>query len=172
LLQLARGTSLVTEPAFQFAVGRFAMVFAIAVNPLRQLRDEVDRLFTSVMANPAINGASPFVASRAFPAVNIWEDSDQIYLEAEIPGVSDDSLDISVAGDELTIKGERAQSLPEEGAFHRRERSTGSFARLVRLPSEVAADRVQAALNDGVLLLTMPKAEAAKPRKIKVKSNT
>jgi HSP20 family protein len=146
------------------------MVFAITVNPLRQLRDEVDRLFTSVMSNPAVAGASHYAASRAFPAVNIWEDSDRVYLEAEIPGVRGGTLDITVTGDELSIKGERPQGLPEDAAFHRRERSTGPFERLVRLPAEVASDRIEAALNEGVLLLTMPKAEAAKPKKIKVKT--
>jgi HSP20 family protein len=95
-----------------------------------------------------------------------------VFVEAEVPGLKAENLDITVVGDELTIKGDRPEQLPPEGSFHRRERGVGSFTRIVRLPSEVNADRVEAALNDGVLLLTLPKAEGAKPRKVKVKAES
>jgi HSP20 family protein len=110
------------------------------------------------------------MTGRGFPAVNVWEDENNLFVEAEVPGLKAEDLDVTVVGDELTIKGERTEDGPAEGAFHRRERGVGSFTRIVRLTSEVDADRVQASLAEGVLLLTLPKAETAKPRKIKVKS--
>jgi HSP20 family protein len=102
--------------------------------------------------------------------MNVWEDDNHLFVEAEVPGVKPEQLDVTVVGNELTIKGQRPEELTGDAAFHRRERGQGAFTRIIRLSSEVNADQVQAALNDGVLLLTLPKAEAAKPRKIQVKS--
>ncbi len=102
--------------------------------------------------------------------MNVWEDSEHLFVEAEVPGLKADDLDITVVGDELTLKGQRPEESQTDSAFHRRERGVGSFTRVVRLTSEVDADKVHAALNDGVLLLTLPKAEVAKPRKIQVKT--
>jgi HSP20 family protein len=142
----------------------------ISVNPLLQLRDEVDRLFSNVLTHPTVTGAARLVAGRGFPAVNVWEDTENLFVEAEVPGLKAADLDITVVGDELTIKGQRPEESQSEAAYHRRERGVGSFTRVVRLSSEVTPDKVQAALNDGVLLLTLPKAEIAKPRKIQVKA--
>jgi HSP20 family protein len=142
----------------------------VSTHPLQQLRDEVDRLFTNVLTHPTVSGAARLVSGRGFPAVNVWEDTENLFVEAEVPGLKAENLDITVVGDELTIKGERPEESQTESAFHRRERGVGSFTRVVRLTSEVDADKVQASLNDGVLLLTLPKAETAKPRKIQVKT--
>lgn len=142
----------------------------VTVNPLQQLRDEVDRLFTSVFTHPTVSGATRLVTGRGFPAVNVWEDDENLFVEAEVPGLKAEHLDVTVVGDELTIKGQRPEEPETEAAYHRRERGVGSFTRVIRLTSEVDADKVQASLNDGVLLLTLPKAEDAKPRKIKVKT--
>ena len=146
------------------------MVFrrAVTLPPIQRLRDEVDRLVADVFTNPAVAGAARMVSGRGFPAVNVWEDSENLFVEAEVPGLKAENLDITVVGDELTIKGERPEEFETQAAFHRRERGVGSFTRIVHLSSEVKADHVQAALTDGVLLLTLPKAEAAKPRKIQV----
>lgn len=143
---------------------------AVTVHPIQQLRDDVDRLVSNVLSNPTVAGATRLVTGRGFPAMNVWEDRDNVYVEAEVPGLKAEQLDIAVVGEELTIKGERPEESQLESAFHRRERGVGAFTRVVRLGSEVNADRVEAALNDGVLLLTLPKAEAAKPRKIQVKT--
>ncbi|HTQ39298.1 MAG TPA: Hsp20/alpha crystallin family protein [Pirellulales bacterium] len=142
----------------------------VTVYPLQQLRDEVDRLFTNVITHPTVSSAARLVTGRGFPAVNVWEDSDNLFVEAEVPGVKPEQLDVTVVGNELTIKGQRPEEQQGDAAFHRRERGQGAFTRIVRLSSEVNADNVHAELNDGVLLLTLPKAEAAKPRKIKVKT--
>ncbi len=134
--------------------------------PINQLRGEVDRLFGDFFGQSENGGRW----RRAFPAVNVWEDGDNLYAEAELPGVSGESLDITVVGDELTIKGERNAPNEEGVTFHRRERGAGSFSRSLRLPVEVDANRVEAALNNGVLLVTLPKSEAAKPKKVQVKA--
>jgi HSP20 family protein len=107
-----------------------------------------------------------------FPALNVWEGDDELYVEAELPGIRSDDLDISVVGQQLMIKGRRADFEPEKGvSIHRRERGSGEFARVIELPVEVNANGVEAKLADGVLLIMLPKAEAAKPRKIEVKSD-
>jgi len=111
-----------------------------------------------------------FGRGRSFPAINVWEDGDKLFVEAELPGVKSDTLDVTVVGDELTIKGERPSRAEDELTFHRRERGTGSFTRVVRLPVEVDANQVDASLSNGVLLIMLPKSEAAKPRKVQVKA--
>ena len=138
-----------------------------ALHPLDQLRSEVDRLFNGFVATPATAAAAP-LAARPFPAINVWESGDELYAEAEVPGLTSEHVDISVVGNELTIRGERPETEQEGAAFHRRERGIGPFTRVLRLPVDVDADKVQASLKDGVLLITLPKSEAAKPRKIQV----
>jgi HSP20 family protein len=102
------------------------------------------------------------------PAVNLWEDEETILVEAELPGLKSDQLDISVRGEELTLKVQRPETVEQGVRYHRRERPVGSFTRVVQLPAEVDADHVQAELHDGVLRITLPKAAEAKPRKIEV----
>jgi len=139
--------------------------------PFQQARDEVDRLFNEFVGRlPALQGGGRFNLATPFPAVNVWQSDNEVFAEAEIPGVKAEDLDISVVGDELTIKGTRQPAGESKAAFHRRERGTGSFARIIRLPVDVEAEKVQASLRDGVLTLTLPKAEAAKPRRITVTS--
>ena len=136
--------------------------------PLGQLRNEVDRLFNDFMGGLSHLPAPSFVGRRGFPALNIWETAEAVHVEAELPGVSAADLDIAVVGKELTIKGQRGVEAAEGETYHRRERPVGAFTRLVKLSSEVNADAVQATLRDGVLQVTLPKADVAKPRKIAV----
>lgn len=137
-------------------------------NSVSTLRGEVDRLFDNYFG-PMV-GVPPQTA-RMFPALNVWEREGELYVEAELPGIRGDDLDISVVGKQLTIRGRRPDFQLEEGvSFHRRERGVGEFLRVLELPLDVDPDAVQAKLADGVLLITLPKAEAAKPRKIEVKS--
>lgn len=137
-------------------------------NPIGQLRDEVDRLFGDFFGQAPDALRRPALAGRAFPAVNLWERGDDLYAEAEVPGLGADDVDISVVGNELVIKGRR-MDLDEEGvSYHRRERGVGEFSRTLRLPVEVDAEKVEATLRDGVLLIRLPKAAAARPRKIQV----
>lgn len=138
-------------------------------HPLHQLRNEVDRLLTGFLA-PGADGLLP-AAFRNQPAVNVSEQQDALKVEMELPGVKNDQLDISVAGAELSVKVNRPDVDQQGVTYHRRERPVGTFSRIVRLPIEVDADRVDAALRDGVLTITLPKAASAKPRKINVTGN-
>jgi HSP20 family protein len=105
------------------------------------------------------------------PPVNVWEDADHVYAEAELPGVDPEKLDLSVAeGNQLTIQGERPVVEHANAVWHRQERAAGTFSRVVPLPTLVDAERVEASFESGVLRVTLPKAEAAKPRKISVKT--
>jgi len=137
-------------------------------HPFHQLRDEMDRLLTGFLG-PAGDGLLPAVF-RGHPAVNVWEKDDALMVEMEVPGVKTDEVEVSVAKGELSIRINRAAETEEEKhvTYHRRERPIGSFSRVVRLPVEVDADHVAAALHDGVLTITLPKAPSAKPRKINV----
>jgi HSP20 family protein len=134
---------------------------------LGDLRHEIDRLFE--------DWTSPFNGNlfrpAAFPAVNVWEDAENFYAEAELPGVTMEDLEVNVVGDELSIKGTR-KPMPEGAyTYHRQERGTGEFTRFVTLPALVDAAKVEAVLQDGVLTVTLPKAEEAKPKRIQVKVN-
>lgn len=146
------------------------MVFRCAnsLYPVHHLRSEMDRLLSGFLGN--VGNGMRAGNGRNQPAVNIWEDGEAFYAELEIPGVKSDEVDVSVVGDELSVKVCRPEIEQEDITFHRRERAVGSFNRLLRLPLEVDAQRVEAELRHGVLTITLPKAETAKPRKINVSS--
>jgi HSP20 family protein len=139
------------------------------INPWRQLRDEVDRLFSDFSRTAGNWQANWVPRRRAFPALNVWQSEHEVWAEAELPGVTEGDLEISVVGNELSIKGQRTTSLGDEALYHRQERGVGAFSRVVTLPVEVDPDKVEATLKDGVLTIRLPKAESAKPRKITVK---
>ena len=104
-----------------------------------------------------------------FPPLNVWEDGETLKIEAEVPGVKIEDIEVAFDNGELTLKGEKKFEAKENAPLHRRERVYGSFARTLTLPWEVKADQVTAELKDGVLTVTLPKAEAAKPRKVAIK---
>ena len=132
--------------------------------PYTDLRREIDRLFDAVSGG---NGGS--ARAKAFPPVNLWEDGDHLYLEAELPGVALNDLDISAAGNELTLRGRRNPPTGESVGYHRQERGFGEFSRVLTLPADVNPDQIEATLKDGVLALKLPKAETARAHRIKVK---
>ncbi|HVS10954.1 MAG TPA: Hsp20/alpha crystallin family protein [Planctomycetota bacterium] len=137
---------------------------------LSQWRAEMDRAFETL--HRGTDGATPRSrwGTRTFPQLNLLEDDDRVYVEAELPGLRMEDLDVVVTGSELSIKGRRS-ALPEEGlTVHRRERGSGEFHRVVRLPVDVEVDRVQATLVNGVLTVALPKARVARPRRIEVKA--
>jgi HSP20 family protein len=130
-------------------------------SPFIQLRREMEDLFNNVGID--------FASGRTYPPLNIWSDGNNIMVEAEMPGVKSEDLEILAVGNELTIRGRRRPIDGEKVTFHRQERGLGEFSRVVALPVEVDADRIEARLADGVLTLTLPKAESARPRQVKVK---
>jgi HSP20 family protein len=130
-----------------------------------RMQSEMNRLFDQY----GWSGSAPAL-SYSYPAINTWEDENNIYAEAELPGMTQDELQIFVAdGNQLTITGER-KALERKGVWHRQERGFGKFTRVVALPVNVDADKVEARLESGVLFLKLPKAPEAKPRRITVKS--
>ena len=132
-------------------------------NQLQQLQQEMNQLFSRW-------GDDGGRWTGGYPAVNVWDDADQVFVEAELPGLNLKDLEIYVTGgNQLTIKGERKPPVPEKGVWHRQERSFGKFSRSLTLPFNVDADKVNARFENGVLLVTLPKHESARPRKIVVK---
>lgn len=139
--------------------------FGTLFGPLQQFQSEMNRLFDRW----AGDGRGPGVGVH--PALNIWEDADHCYLEAELPGIELKDLEITVVGgNQLTIKGERRPVTVEKGVWHRQERTFGAFSRSLELPFHVDADKVEAKLENGVLTVKLAKHESARPRKIAVKA--
>ena len=140
---------------------------------LEALRRELDRVFdeTNTRNEPFFRTAFlPGRAARRYPLTNLYEDKDALYLEALAPGVDPATLDLSVVGNTLSITGEKRRVAgdvkPE--AFHRSERATGKFVRHLQLPVEVDEHKVRADYKDGLLMVTLPKAERAQPKQIAV----
>ena len=115
----------------------------------------------------------PRARARGFPAVNIWtNDQEGIIVSAELPGISPEALDISVTADTLTISGSRSpEDLPDGVQYHRRERYCDEFSRTVQLPYTVDTNQVEASAENGVLMISLPRAEAEKPKQIEVKAS-
>ena len=106
---------------------------------------------------------------RVYPAIIISATDDKMQVRAEVPGMRLEDFNVSVSGDTLTIQGSRITDQGLEGGwYHRRERERGSFSRAIRLPAEVDGDRARAAYDAGVLVVTLPLKEAAKPKEIPV----
>lgn len=131
-----------------------------------RMRREFDTLFQGMADEYSGRpGGAP-----VYPALNISEDAHNIYIRAETPGVKAAELDISMEGDTLTIKGERAACAADETrSYHRREIDCGRFSRAVTLPTKINVDKVTAQTVNGILTIVLPKAEEAKPRRIEVK---
>ena len=104
-----------------------------------------------------------------YPPINAWEEGEAVKVEAEIPGVKIEEVEVSFDNGELTLKGEKKFEGSESATLHRRERLYGTFTRTLQLPWDVKADQISAELKDGILTVTLPKAEAAKPRKVAIK---
>jgi len=131
---------------------------------ISRLQSEMDKLFEKVFGR----GLSLFKAHN-YPAVNIYHDADNLYITAELPGVSIEDLDISLEENSITIKGEKKSPIKEDVSFHRKERDEGSFNRVITLPVKIDPEKGKAELKNGILTVTLPKAEEAKPKKIEIK---
>jgi HSP20 family protein len=136
--------------------------------PFRNVSDiqgEVNRLFDTFLGRSVM---AP--SQRAWlPAVDMHETKDDLVLNVELPGVSEKDVTVSITGDVLSIKGERRwEDETKDRQYLHNERVYGQFERLVQLPMAVQADKVKASYRDGVLAITLPKAEELKPRQIKI----
>jgi HSP20 family protein len=140
--------------------------FTNDLSPLARLQDEIGDVFGNMFEDAL--GSRGYAAT--YPGLNIWEDGDTAYVEAELPGMTLNDVEVTVTGNQLTLKGERKIADPDGGTLRRRERSQGAFARTLTLPWEVDTEHVEATLHDGVLTIKLPKSESAKPRKVKVQA--
>ncbi len=140
--------------------------------PMREmvtLRDAMDRLFDEAFTRPwgLIDGGHESGA----PALDMYQTDNDVVVKVAVPGMKADDVQISVTGDMLTIKGEtKEKNEVKEKAYHIREQRWGAFERSVALPTAVISDKAKAEFEDGVLTITMPKAEDVKPKMITVKA--
>jgi HSP20 family protein len=134
-------------------------------NQLQQFQSEMNRMFER-WGN---DGGRQQVWTQ-YPLVNVWEDGDNLHIEAELPGLRLEDLEIYVTGNnQLTLKGERKPAAPEKSVGHRQERAFGKFVRTLTLPYPVDPNKVEARFENGILQIDLAKHESAKPRKIVVK---
>lgn len=133
---------------------------------VNRLRNEMDRVF----GRYGDRRPAP-LAARTYPPMNLWEDDDNLFLEAELPGVGAEDLEVYVTGgNQLSLKGQRQRPEQPAGTWHRQERGEGSYSRMLDLPCRVDSDKVSAQFRHGVLALTLPKSAEVKPRRITVKA--
>jgi HSP20 family protein len=128
------------------------------------MRRQVDRLYQGLFNPNARPGAG------VFPLVNLTESKDRFTIRAELPGVGSEELDIQATANTLSLGGERKIPAEDsEAKYHRRERESGRFSRVISLPGEINPDKVEASLVNGILTIVVSKAEASKPRQISVR---
>ena len=133
---------------------------------LSDIRSEMNRLFDTVFGRSVPMGVHEGVWA---PAVDMYETKNDLVVAVELPGVNEKEINLSITGDVLTLRGERAQSEEvKQDSFHRGERWVGKFERTLPLPFPVQADKVNATYRDGVLTIRLPKAEEIRPREIKI----
>jgi HSP20 family protein len=133
--------------------------------------EEWERQFEDVFGRPLLPSLwwrTP--EERAWvPVVDVFEKEDKFVVKAELPGMKEEDIDVSVVGDTLTIKGEKkTETEVKEEDYYRCERSYGSFFRSIPLPATVEADKIEASYGDGVLEVSLPKAAKIKPKKVAV----
>ena len=134
------------------------------LNELERMREQMDNLLNSVS-----DGGMPSLHAGVFPSINLSEDQDKYYVRAELPGISAEHLDIQATGNNLSISGERKIEAEKEAVrYHRREREAGKFSRAITLPGDINPDGVKASLSDGILKISVLKAEKAKPKQITI----
>ena len=133
---------------------------------MRDLSRRMDRLFGDFFGGPRVVTWEP--AELGF-ALDVFETGDALVVKGALPGVRPEEVDISVTGDVLTIKGEtKSEEETKDGNYHRRELRYGSFARSIALPTRVDHDKAEAKFENGILTITLPKAEEVKPKSIKI----
>ncbi len=135
------------------------------VREMMTLREAMDRLFDDAFTRPlSLSGVS------AMPNLDVVETNDEIIVKAALPGLKADDVQITVTGDTLTLRGEFKQETENgDATYHLRERRTGSFERTISLPVDVQTEKAKADFENGVLIVTLPKSEAVKPKTISIK---
>jgi len=138
--------------------------------PLTNLQNDINRMFDQFDQGFERSGLNEDLGGGMFrPAVDVREDDQAYTIHVEVPGISQENLDISMQENALLIRGRKEQkSESEQGQYRRVERSYGTFSRALSLPRNVDGSKVSAHLNDGVLEVRLPKSEASKPRQINI----
>lgn len=132
---------------------------------MERMEREMDRLFETFFPR-----RRRFFEAE-FPPMNVWTNSEGAVVTVEVPGVNPEQLELAVVGDTLTLRGKRvAEDLPEGARYQRRERFQGEFARSLQLPFTIDAEHVEAQYENGILTITLPRAEADKPKRITVQT--
>jgi HSP20 family protein len=136
------------------------------VREMMTLREAMDRLFDDAFTRPiGSDGGS------SMPAIDLYQTADEVVVKAALPGLKADDVQISVTNDVLTLRGEsKWENDHKEATYHIREQRYGSFERSVPLPIDVQTDKAQADFQNGVLTITLPKAESVKPKTINIKA--
>jgi HSP20 family protein len=146
-------------------VGPWSLGWPVPTTAFAQMRREMESLMER------LNGAAGDGSmAGVFPPINVSEDRDHYYVRALIPGIDAAQLNVSVVNQTLAVSGTRESSEEEGVSYHRRERAEGAFRRSVTLPASFEGARVGAKYADGVLTLTLPKPDAAKPRRVTVET--
>jgi HSP20 family protein len=136
---------------------------------LGDLRDEIDRLWETALANPW-RPFRTYSKEPVFPAIDVFEKDGELRVQAELPGIEEKDVHITIEGNVLAITGEKTESTEvDEKDFHRRERSYGRFARRIALPDGAQKDQIAATFKDGVLKVKMPVLKTA-ARKVEIKA--
>ena len=139
------------------------------IRELDSLQGDMNRLFDRFFEGRAANGT----ARRWIPAMDLVETDDHLVLRGDLPGMSEDDLDIEIKDNVLTVSGERKAESEEKGeGYHRVERAFGSFSRSLTLPQGVDADQIKAEFDKGVLEVTIPKPAEAKPTRVQIGKGT
>jgi len=130
------------------------------------LREAMDRLFDDAFTRPfSMSGGS------VTPAIDLYQNADEVIVKASLPGLKADDVQISITGDMLTLRGEfKEETEKKEATFHIRENRYGSFERSIMLPTDVQTEKAKADFKNGILTITMPKAESVKPKTITIKA--
>jgi len=144
--------------------------YAEGASPITRLQREMNKLFDEVFEGWGL----PAFATRQMtfaPRVDLSESDKEVRVTAELPGIDEKNVEVSITADALTISGEKKEEHEQkEGAYHMVERSYGSFSRTIALPREVDADKAKASYKNGVLEIVLPKTEASTRKKIEIKS--
>src|SRR3954453_14600891 len=137
-----------------------SMFYGTPFRELRRLQEEMERLTRSA------------TAPQGFPAINAYAHQGEIVITAELPGVKEDDLDITVHRDTVTLRGQRQDQPEAAQGYHRRERRSSPFGRTFSLPFQVDPERVEAKLSNGILTLTLQRPEQDKPKRIRISATS
>ena len=136
------------------------------VREMMTLREAMDRLFDDAFTRPiSMSGGS------VLPAIDLYQNANEVVVKAALPSLKAEDVQISITADVLTLRGEfKQESEQKETTYHIREQRYGSFERSLALPTDVQTDKAKADFENGVLTITLPKAEAVKPKTISIKA--